>query len=418
MEVKVLGGAREVGRSAFLVRGNTTRILLDFGVLIHKTPAFPIHIQRKDVDAVLLSHAHLDHSGAIPLLFFTSGVKVYATDLTFDLTKLLIEDFLKVSGFYLPFEYIELINMMRNTININYNERFKVGEFEITFLEAGHIAGGASIIIENGGKRLLYTGDLNVHETQLLRGAVTEFGELDFVITESTYALTDHPPRKDVEREFVNFAKEVVERGGTLLVPAFAVGRSQEIACVLKSANFPYRIAMDGMALKVNDIHLNHPEYLRDPNLLRKSLEDIEFISSWSERRRIAKTPSVIISPAGMLGGGAAVFYNSEVAKNSKNAIAIVSYQVADTPGRTLLDKGLALVNGKLKKVKAEIKRFDFSSHSGRTDLFKMFEKIKGNPKIITIHGDERACVNFAEELKERFGLDAIAPKPGDTFIV
>ncbi|MCX8191695.1 MAG: MBL fold metallo-hydrolase, partial [Nitrososphaerales archaeon] len=274
------------------------------------------------------------------------------------------------------------------------------------------------IIVENGGKRLLYTGDMNAHETRLLRGAVTDFGELDFIITESTYALTDHPSREGVEREFVEFAKEVVERGGTLLVPAFAVGRSQEIACVLKSAKFPYRIAMDGMALKANEIHLNHPEYLRDPELLRKSLEDVEFISSWSERRRIVKTPSVIISPAGMLGGGAAVFYNSEVAKSSKNAIAIVSYQIADTPGRILLDKGLALVDGKLKKVKAEIKKFDFSSHSGRAELFEMFEKIKGAPKVITIHGEEIACVKFAEELRERFGLEAVAPKPGDTFTV
>jgi putative mRNA 3-end processing factor len=119
-----------------------------------------------------------------------------------------------------------------------------------------------------------------------------------------------------------------------------------------------------------------------------------------------------------MLVGGAAIFYNSEVAKNTRNAISLVSYQAQGTPGRTLLDRGLALVNGKPKKVTAEIRRFDFSSHSGRKELFEMFKHIKGNPKVLAIHGEEESCLKFAQEIREKFGFDTFAPTAGEKFVV
>lgn len=413
MEITPLGAAREVGRSAFLIKGNDTKLLLDFGVLMQREPVFPVHVQPKDVDAILLTHAHLDHSGAAPLFYLGEGKDLYATPLTIEIAKLLIEDFLKISGFYLPFEFIDLLAMMKRSNGIGFNERFQLGEFAATFLEGGHIPGGGSIILENGGKRVLYTGDIDSIETKLLRGAVTSFGELDAVITESTYSMVDHPSRVEVESQFVAYAKEVVERGGTMLVPAFAVGRAQEIACVLKAANFPYPVAMDGMALKTNEILFRHQEYLREAALFRSSIENLELVTSWSQRRRIVETPGVIISPAGMLVGGASVFYIGEVAKLTRNAITIVSFQVPGTPGRTLLEKGLTLINGRPKKVKAEVRRFDFSAHSGRRELFEMFEGIKGGPKVLTIHGDEESCIRFATELHERFGLDAQAPLLG-----
>lgn len=418
MEITVLGAAREVGRSAFLVKSMDSKVLLDFGVQLTREPAFPMHVSPKDMDGILLSHAHLDHSGAIPL-FYTSGtMNLYATEVTLELTKLLIEDFLKISGFYLPFEYIDLLSMMRNAHRLKLNETVSIKEFNATFLDASHVPGGASILLESNKERLLYTGDINSRGSLLLRGADTKFGELDAIITESTYAMADHPNSDDVEKEFIDFAKEVVERGGTMLVPAFSVGRAQEMACVLKKHNFPYLVAMDGMALKVNEILFRYQEYLRDPSLFRKSMESIEFITSWSQRRRLVKTPSVIISPAGMLVGGAAVFYNSEVSKKPRNAIAIVSYQIPGTPGRTLLEKRMAIINGKPRKVKAEVRQFDFSSHSGRKELFDMIKRIKGSPKVFTVHGEKESCIKFAEEIKNEFGLDAVAPKTGDTYVI
>ncbi len=416
MEVKVLGSAREVGRSAVLLKSSSVNLLLDFGVLVQKEIGFPVHVQPKDVDAILLSHAHLDHSGALPLFYLSNGPKTYTTPLTLELTRLLIEDFLRISGFYLPFEYIDLLEMMKKTIAISPNETVKISDFEVTFYDAGHIPGSTSILLEGEGKRILYTGDINDEDTQLLKGADYEVGELDLLITESTYATEDHPPRKDVEESFVEYAKEVVERGGVLFVPAFSVGRAQEVACVLYSYNFPYQIYMDGMALKTNEILFRYPEYLRNPRLFRKAINNIEVVTSWKQRKRIINTPSVIISPAGMLVGGAAVFYNQQIAQRERNAIAIVAYQVQGTPGRTLLEKGLALVNGRPTKVKAEIKRFDFSSHCGKSGLINLIRKVKGNPKILMVHGEEESCISFAKTVRENFGFEAYAPKAGDVF--
>ena len=418
MEITVLGAAREVGRSAFLVSGKETKVLLDYGAMTLREPAFPMHVQPKDVDGIILSHAHLDHCGATPVFYLRDGMNLYTTALSAEIAQLLIEDFLKISGFYLPFEFIDLLSMMKKVKHVSYREDFKVAEFTARFLEAGHIPGGASVMLENDGRRLMYTGDINANDTTLIRGAQLDFGEVDAVITESTYALTDHPKREAVEAEFIQFAHEVVERGGTLLVPAFSVGRAQEIACVLRAHGFPHPVAMDGMALKTNEILFRYLEYLKDPKLFRDAIENLEIISGWSQRKKVVKTPSVIISPAGMLVGGAAIFYNSEVAKNTRNAISLVSYQAQGTPGRTLLDRGLALVNGKPKKVKAEIRRFDFSSHSGRKELFEMFKHIKGNPKVLAIHGEEESCLKFAQEIREKFGFDTVAPTAGEKFVI
>jgi len=418
MKITVLGGAREVGRSAFLIENIEGRVLLDFGVQLTRPPAFPMHIQPRNVDSILLSHAHLDHSGGIPLFFISEGTKLYTTGLTLELSQLLIEDFLRISGFYLPFEYIDLLSMINQTYRLNLNEIVNIKGFTTTFLNSGHLPGAASIILTSKRKRLLYTGDINANNSLLLKGANTNFEELDAVITESTYATTDHLQRNNVEREFIAFAREVIERGGTFFVPAFSVGRAQEMACVFKKYNFPYSVAMDGMALKTNGILSRYPEYLYDSELFRKSIESIELIRGWNHRRRIVKTPSVIISPAGMLVGGAAVFYKTEISKRSKNAIALVSYQMPGTPGRTLLEKKIAIINGKPKKVKAEVRHFDFSSHSGRKELFDMFKGITGDPKVYTVHGEEKNCIQFAEELKTELGLDAVAPKTGDTYTI
>ncbi|MBI2183489.1 MAG: MBL fold metallo-hydrolase [Thaumarchaeota archaeon] len=418
MEISALGAAREVGRSAFLVKGKRTSVLLDFGVLMTRQPSFPIHVQRRDVDAILLSHAHLDHSGGVPLFYLSNGVELYATEVTMDLTRLLLSDFVKISGFYLPFEYLDVMAMMKKATRLKQSDEVKVGEFTAKFRDAGHIPGSSMITLEDGDKRLLYTGDVNGTDTNLLKGADVEPEEFDMVITESTYATADHPPREEAEDAFVDFARETVENGGTLFVPAFSVGRAQEVACALKSRSFPYPVAMDGMALETNEILFRHQEYLKEPALFRKTVESLELISSWNERKRLADTPCVIIAPAGMLVGGQAIFYTQAIATKPKNAISIVSFQVPGTPGRTLLEKGMAIIKGKPTKVKATVRRFDFSSHSGKKELFEMLGKVRGSPKVLTVHGEESSCVSFAQEIKERLGFEAEAPQPGQAFSI
>jgi len=418
MEVKVLGAARQVGRSAFLVSHGNSRLVLDYGALTTKEPGFPMNVQPKSIDALILSHAHLDHSGVTPILFLGGNVKLHCTPVTADLSNILIEDFIKISGPYLPFEFLDLMAMNKNTVNHPYGESFQVKDFTVTFYDAGHIPGSSIIAVEAGGKRLLYTGDINGGHTELLNPASRSLGEADMVITESTYATADHPERVEVEKQFVEFANTIVERGGVLLAPAFSVGRAQELALTLQRHGFKHPVGMDGMALKVNEILIRNQEYLKDPAFFRRTLEHTQRVTGWNQRRNFIKRPGVIISPAGMLVGGASIFYNQQLSLGEKNGISMVSFQVPGTPGRTLLDRGLTLINGKPVKVRAEVRRFDFSSHSGKKELHGDLKAIKGNPRFMTVHGEEESCLQLAQDLHDSMGVEALAPRVGETFEV
>ena len=414
MKITILGSGKEVGRSGFLVTSNNTNILLDYGVMLKREPSFPIHVRPKDISTVVLTHAHLDHSGHIPSLFLSgSNISVLGTNPTFELSDLLIEDMLKISGFYLPFEYADLNNMMSHSKTLQYKEKHLVNDMEITLYESGHIIGGSSILVGVEGKRIFYTGDINKRGSKLLRSADLDLPEVDILIIESTYSQTEQAPREESEKNLVQFAHDVVERGGTLFIPAFSVERAQEIACVLKVNNFKHRISMDGMALKANEIMLRNPSFLRDPEGFKKIITEIEWVKGWQRRKHLVKEPGVIISPAGMLVGGTALFYLQEIAKNPNNGIALVSYQGKGTPGRLLLEKGLVSYNGKTKKSLAEVKHYEFSGHSSRTELFEILSKIKGNPRVLTVHGDDMSCTKFASEINEKYGFDAIAPDNG-----
>ena len=418
MRVTILGAAREVGRSAVLVDGDGTRVLLDYGVLLKKEPLFPMHVKPRDIDAVLITHAHLDHSGFVPSLFLSGSTNVYATEPTLELSRLLIEDMLKISGFYMPFEYLELLTMLKHAKPTDYREIISIKDVEAMLYESGHVLGGSTIVVEYNNKRIFYTGDINTKGSRVLREADLDVGNIDLVITESTYSMEEHQPREEAEQALLEFANDVVERGGVLFIPAFSVERAQEIACIFQAYNFKHRIVMDGMALKANEIMLRYPKFIRDANLFRRAINNAEWIRGWHERKKAIKHPCVVISPAGMLVGGASIFYLEQLASDTKNGIAVVSYQGEGTPGRALVDEHVAIVKGKIRKVNAEIRQFDFSGHSGRHELFDMIKGIEGNPKVLTIHGDDDSCIRFAEEIRSIIGLDAYAPTAGDVIEV
>lgn len=244
------------------------------------------------------------------------------------------------------------------------------------------------------------------------------YEDLDAVIVESTYANEDHTNRIELEKRFVDSITEVVERGGTVLVPAFGVGRSQEMACILAAHHFEYPVILDGMAREASRIIMNHKEFLRDPKLFIKAMRSIKWIEGWRDRRRAIKDPSVIISTAGMLKGGPAAFYVSKLGKKTNNAIFLVSYQIPGTPGKELLEKGVCTIDGKVRKIKAHYEHFDFSSHCGASQLKEALQKLGGKPKVFVVHGDEGNCELFANWASSELNLDAVAPETGETFEV
>ena len=421
MEVKVLGAANEVGRSGFLVNCNGTNILLDYGVLFGRRgtpPGYPLHVKPKDLDAVIITHAHLDHSGNVPSLFVSGNTDVYATPPTFDLSKLLIEDMLKIEKNSHPFGLPELNNMMKNAKEIGFKQKVTKGNATFEFRESGHVIGGSTVLVESEKKKLFYTGDIKTNGSRMLREMDTDIGEIDLLITESTYAKTEQKPRKESETQLIEFANEVMDRKGILFIPSFSVERSQEMACILRSANFKHRIIMDGMALKVNEIMFRHPEYLRDPKIFSEAIKSSTAITEHSDRKRAMEEPCVVISPAGMLVGGNAVYYLQQLSFDKKNGIALVSYQGEGTPGKKLLDTGKVSTRGKDLNVEAEVKQFEFSGHADRNELFDMIKKIKGNPKVWAVHGDSESCDMFAQEIHEKFGLEAFAPSVDDKITI
>ena len=414
LQIRFLGGTNEVGRIAIAVKARKTQVLLEYGVMLNHEPGFPMHIPPKDVDAILLTHSHLDHSGAIPVFYIHGRKPLFANQLTLELSQLLISDFIHLSSYYLPYEYLELKSMIRNGKHVDFGEKKKIGDLTFQLFNAGHIPGSAQILLESEGKKLLYTGDFNTTDTRLLEGAKTDYGELDAVIIESTYADEDHTKRSELEKRFIEDITDVVESGGVVLVPAFGVGRSQEIACILTAHHFEYPVYLDGMAREASRIMMNNRQFLRDPKLFMEAVHSVEWIEGWRDRRKATKKPGVIISPAGMLKGGPAAFYISRVGKKSHNGVFLVSYQIPGTPGRQLLDKGICVIDGKVQKVKARVEHFDFSSHCGASELKAFVEKLRGNPKIFVVHGAEGNCELFAKWIRDEVGFDATAPKAGD----
>jgi putative mRNA 3-end processing factor len=418
LQVRFLGGAREVGRIGIAVKSEKTQVLLDYGVMLDHEPGFPMHVPPKEVDALILTHSHLDHSGAVPVFYIEGQRPLYTNKLNLELTQLLIQDFIHLSSYYLPFEYLELKTMMRSNKHLDFGVEERLGDMRFQLLNAGHTPGSAQVLIEVEGKRSLYTSDFNIADSRLLEGASMNYGDLDAVVMESTYADEDHTERSELEKRFVESVTDVVEKGGNVLVPAFGVGRAQEIICVLAAHHFEYPIILDGMAREVSRVLMNYKEFLRDPKLFVDAMHSADWVEGWRDRRKALKTPSVIVSPAGMLKGGPAAFYVSKIGKKAGNAIFLVSYQIPGTPGKELMDKGICTIDGKVRRVKARVEHFDFSSHCGASQLKEALRKLGGKPKVFVVHGAEGNCELFANWAKSELGLDAFAPRTGETFEV
>jgi len=416
LKVGFLGGAREVGRMGISLKSEKSKVVIDYGVMLDRQPGFPMHVPPKDVDAVILTHSHLDHSGALPIFYINDKKPLYTNRLNLELTQVLIQDFIHLSSYYLPFEYLELQSMMQNSKHLNFGDEAQIGDMKLQLFNAGHTPGSAQVLIEADGKKILYTGDFNMEDSKLLSGATMDYKDLDAIIIESTYANEDHTLRPELEKSFVEAATDIADRGGTVLIPAFGVGRAQEITCVLAANRFEYPIILDGMARAASRIIMNNKEFLRDPKMYVNAMHSVDWVEGWQDRRKALKDPAVIVSPAGMLKGGPSQFYLSKVGKKANNAIFLVSYQIPGTPGRQLMEKGVATIDGKVRKIKAHFQHFDFSSHCGASQLKDALRKVGGHPKVFVVHGAEGNCELLANWANDELGLDAVAPRTGESF--
>jgi len=355
---------------------------------------------------------HLDHIGAAPLLYSSVQPRAFSTRLTRHLSRLMLEDFLKLSGYYLDFEINEVNRLLSQIEDVKHGDRVKAGEFEIEFFHSGHIPGSVATRVVTPDGSILYTSDVNTITTKLVSGARLEGVEAETVVIESTYGNADHPRREDVEKRFIDSVKEVLSSGGTVLVPVFSVGRGQEVMAILEE-NEISPVYVDGMVRSATEMMLENGEFLKDPSLLRRARENQTFLGSWQDRRYAWKRGGVIVSSSGMLKGGPSRYFLRKIHDNPRNAVFLVSYQGRGTPGRMLIEKGIFEEGG--PQVRARVEWMDFSSHAGRSGLIEVLKMVKGVERIVLVHGEESVQREFASTIKETMGIEPLIPSTGET---
>jgi KH/beta-lactamase-domain protein len=439
VRITALGGFMEVGRSAILLETSNSKILLDFGLNpgVNTPPnMYPrldmLGISPEEIDAVVVTHAHVDHCGLIPFLFkYGYDGPVYATEATRDLMALLQLDILDVArreGNPLPFTQKEVQKMVLHTIPLKYGETTDIAsDVKITLYNAGHILGSAIVHIYISGfggsaYNILYTGDIKYQRTRLLERADTEIPRVDAIIMESTYGATDLPPREEAEEKLIEIVRKTIERKGKVLIPTLSVGRAQEIMLILRTAMMEKKLEeipvyIEGMIDEVTAIHTAYPELLsRETFALFKGGENpfsyhtFKRVEDRRARADIVETQesSIIMATSGMLTGGPAVEYFKMMAGDPRNTLIFVNYQVKGTLGRRIKDGEreiqLPEEDGRITTVKVnmEVQSVEgFSGHSDRRQLIRFLESLPTPPKkIILNHGEPNAIASLASEIK------------------
>lgn len=410
MDIRFLGGAREVGRSAVLVNDS---LLLDYGISTGNPPQFPV--DAPDPDAVVVSHGHLDHVGSVPSLL--SGDRrppIHWTPPTRELALTLARDTLKLHGgsYNCPFTEAEIKRVTQVSETHGYRETFEAAGHEVTFYNAGHIPGSAHVLVDDGETRLFYTADFHT-EDQRLVSASTARPDADAVICESTYSDVEHEPRRRIEDRFVESVETTIWDGGTVVVPAFAIGRTQEMLLVCEANDIDCYV--DGMGKQVTRMLRQHPTFVRDAEALKRATSNARFVTGRDgQRKRIAAKNTVIVTTSGMLSGGPAMTYIPEIRASPANKVALTGYQVEGTPGRELLESGRAEIDGRVMPISARVEWYDFSAHADREGVLSLLDSYRDS-RVLVNHGDR--CEAFAEELDAE-GFDASAPELGETVSV
>ena len=427
MDLRFLGGAREIGRSALLVDDS---LLIDYGMEGGNPPRYPADVEP---DAVVVSHGHLDHAGLVPaLLAGDRRPPVHWTPPTRDLARLLAKDTIKLQGgrYDCPFTHAELARFGEVSETHGYRETFDAGGYEVTFFDAGHIPGSAHVLVDDGDTRLLYTGDFNTADHpgndapeshtdrrgapvrgQRLLSGTTARPDADVVVCESTYSDVTRPDRATIEAQFARSVEQTLHEGGTVVVPAFAVGRTQEAMMVCAAHGIDCYV--DGMGVAVTERFKHTPEFLRDPEAFRRACGHARFVDKSTrngQRKRIAEQRAAIVTTAGMLAGGPAMTYIPEIAGNPQHKVAFTGHQVEGTPGHDLLETGSAEIDGRHMRVAAQVEGHDFSAHADRDGLLDFLGSYE-DAAVLVNHGDR--CPAFAEELRGE-GFDASAPENGE----
>lgn len=446
IRVSFLGGARQVGRSCLFLQTPESRVLLDCGIdVANDNEAYPFleapEFNIKELDAIIVSHSHLDHSGLIPYLFkFGYRGPVYCTAPTRDVMALLALDFVKIQrgeGKDPIYTQDDIKEMVKHTICLEYEEVTDVTpDVRITLYNAGHILGSsmAHLHIGNGLHNLLYTGDLKYGKTMLLGAAHTQFPRLETLMIESTYGGKANVMPLEMEQTevFKKIIKDTVTRRGKILMPTLGSGRSQEVMVLveemIKTGELErVPVYIDGLVWDITAIHTAYPEYLN--NNIRKLifhkdqnpfLSDIfKRVGSPKERKQVIEEEGscIIIATSGMLVGGPSVEYLRALADNPKNSLIFSCYQGEGSLGQRIQrgEKEILFREGQKQEmclIKLEVHKLEITGHSDRRQLMNFVMKCSPRPKkVIVNHGENSRCLDLASSVHKMLRIETAAPR-------
>jgi KH/beta-lactamase-domain protein len=453
VRLTALGGFRQVGRSAILISTRESNVLLDCGINPGSTSsivAYPrLDIPEFDLDAldaIVISHAHLDHCGFLPFVFkYGYDGPVYCSAPTSSLMTLLQLDYLDVAnkqGVMPPYGQKDVRDTVMHTIPLRYGSVTDIApDIRLTIHNSGHILGSSVIHLHigEGLHNLVYTGDYKFGKSMLLEPAVAMFPRVETIITESTYGATGDimPTRADSEEKITAIINETMERQGKVLIPVPAVGRAQEIMLIiddymrrglLKEAP----VFVEGMISEATAIHTAYPEYLAKNvrnNILYEGINPFQsdyftIVEHPSAREEIVDGKQcIILATSGMLEGGPVIDYFKRLAGDQRNTIIFVSYQIDGTMG-SRVQKGLGDVpiinsNGKMEvtKVGMQVESVKgFSGHSDRRQLTNYIQRLRPKPeRIIVLHGEKSKSLSMAHLFRRKFGVESLVPEVLET---
>ncbi|MFC6614983.1 beta-CASP ribonuclease aCPSF1 [Halopenitus salinus] len=458
VRITTLGCCREVGRAAFILSTPETRILIDCGDKPGAEGEVPylqipeaLGAGATNIDAVVLTHAHLDHSALIPILFkYGYDGPIYTTEPTRDLMGLLQLDYLDVAakeGRTPPYESSQVREAIKHTIPIEYGDVTDIApDVKVTFHNAGHILGSGVVHfhIGDGLYNVAFSGDIHYDDTRLFNGAVNDFPRVETLVMESTYGGRNdyQTDQEDSERKLKKVINESYDRGGNIVIPAFAVGRSQEIMLVLEEAmrndEIPEMpVHLDGMIWEATAIHTTYPEYLRDELRDRIFHEDENpFLADQfnhidggeDERQEVADGEQcIVLSTSGMIEGGPIMSWLRHLGPDPDSTLLFVGYQAQGTLGRRIQNGWDEIPvsdwgndggrNGTLS-LNMEVETVDgFSGHADRQGLENFVKTMNPRPeKVLCVHGDERSVQDLSSALYHEYNMRTFAPKNLETF--
>ena len=446
IRIAFLGAGRQVGRSCFLLQTNESRIILDCGIDVasmnHMYPHFEApEFKIEDIDAVIVSHSHLDHSALIPLLFkFGYKGPVYCTAPTRDVMSLLALDLIKIArndGNDPIYSSEEIKEMVKHTIPLNFEEVTDITpDVRMTLYNSGHILGSAMVHLHvgNGLHNFLYTADMKYGKSVLLNPAHTKFPRLESMMMEATYGGRDNilPSKQEVREYFLTVLKDTIKRKGKVLIPVLGSGRAQDIMVLLEEfvrnkEIEPFDVYIDGMVRDITAIHTAYPEFLN--TAIRKQIfhkDNNPFLNpifkrvgSGKERKQVIedKGSCVILATSGMTVGGPSVQYLKELAGNENNSLVFSCYQGEGSLGKRIQrgEKEIIFKTGNknnVVEVKMDVHKLEISDHSDRKELVSFVSRCQPKPKRIFMnHGEASRCLDLASSLHKMFRLETVSPK-------